>query len=935
MGRLAWSQLRFQATRAFALLIGLLLATTAFTVLTAASRTAQLRTVGTVSAHFASAYDILVRPKGARTRLETQTGTVQPNFLSGIYGGITMAQYHQIASIPGVQVAAPIALVGYTLLLTQLSSPLPAADLRRPGRQLYRVTTTWISQDGTSRVTQPPSYVYVTPQRLELPPGLHIIGAVGTIAQTVNQTERGPDGQSVTICPANAAISAGGDPFGVAAQSDCTAWSKVDGYGPGRSFSRANPRSDVNWVIPVLIAAVDPVAEAKLDGLNHAVISGHYLSENTRDAGSTFPVLASSASGLDESAVTQLATLTAPASVPSMTVPWMTRRVTAPGQVISTTTTTARQAYQRLLAALASKTAPLSMSGSGTMGGSGTMEYAGKDQSAGPVGVEAYWSVGPTSYRRSRSGALVAQLTHNPPSAWYAGGAQVASMDDEDSQYRKVSVHAPSETFFTGLAASPQLVGIFNPAKIKAFDPLSAVPLGAYEPVVAAPATAATNRALHGSDLLPNQNLGGYVSQPVDLVTTLSALPALQNSGYYGRNVHARDPISVIRVRVAGVTGPNAVSLERIKEVAQQIEVRTHLTVDIVAGSSPSPTTIDLPAGKYGQPALTLSENWVKKGVAVAILTAVDKDSLVLFTLILVVCVLFVANSASAAIRARRRELGVLACLGWTRPRLFTAVLGELAAIGLAAGLLGAAAALPLSSALGLHASPGRAALAVPIAVAVALIAGLAPAWLAATAQPVASVRPPVLAVRRARQPGGITALAAVNVLRTPGRALVGAISLAVGVTALTILTALTFAFRGVLVGSLLGNAVAVQARGVDYIAVIATVTLGVLAVADVVFLNIRERAAELATIRAFGWPETALSRLVITEATIIGLTGSLTGAALGLAAAATFAGQLPATLYLIAAAAITAGVLVTTASAILPSRGLRHLPAAHLLAEE
>jgi len=937
MGRLAWSQLRFGRTRAIALLIGLLLATTAFTVLTAASRTAQLRTTGTVTAHFAPAYDILVRPKGSRTTLETETGTVQPNFLSGIYGGITMAQYHQIEQIPGVQVAAPIAMVGYTLLLTQLSSPLPAADLRRPGRQLYRVTTTWISQDGTSRVTQPPSYVYVTPQRLELPPGLHILSGVGTIAQTVNQTEQLPDGTNVTICPANNAISPGGDPFGVAAQSDCTAWSKVDGYGPGRYFSRASPRSEVNWVIPVLIAAVDPVAEAKLDGLNHAVISGHYLPEDTGNGRTTaaFPVLASSASGLDESAVTQVATLTAPASAPSMTVPWMTRRVTAPGQVISTTTTTARQAYQQLLAALAIKAGRQSMSGSGTMGGSGTMEYAGKNQSAGPVGVEAYWSVGPTSYRRSRSGALVAQLTHNPPSAWYAGGAQVASMDDEDNQYRKVSVHAPSETFFTGLTASPQLVGIFNPAKIKAFDPLSAVPLGAYEPVVAAPATAAANRALHGSDLLPNQNLGGYVSQPVDLVTSLSALPALQNTGYYGRNVHARDPISVIRVRVAGVTGPNPVSLARIREVAQQIEVRTGLDVDIVAGSSPSPTIIDLPAGKFGQPALTLSEDWVKKGVAVAILTAIDKNSLVLFVLILVVCVLFVANSASAAIRARRRELGVLACLGWTRPRLFTAVLGELAAIGLAAGLLGAAAALPLSSALGLHASPGRAALAVPIAVAVALIAGLAPAWLAATAEPVASVRPPVLAVRRARQPGGITALAAVNVLRTPGRALVGAISLAVGVTALTILAALTFAFRGVVVGSLLGNAVAVQVRGVDYVAVIATVTLGVLAVADVVFLNIRERAAELATIRAFGWPESALSRLVITEGAIIGLTGSLAGAALGLAAAAAFAGQLPATLYPIAAAAVAAGVLVTTGSALLPAHALRHLPAAHLLAEE
>src|SRR5271170_2841449 len=124
MGRLAWSQLRFRWVRLVALLVGMLLATTAFTVLTAASRTSQLRTVGTVTAHFVPAYDILVRPKGSRTALETQTGTVQPNFLSGLYGGITMAQYRQIASIPGVQVAAPIAMVGYSLLASQLSFPL-------------------------------------------------------------------------------------------------------------------------------------------------------------------------------------------------------------------------------------------------------------------------------------------------------------------------------------------------------------------------------------------------------------------------------------------------------------------------------------------------------------------------------------------------------------------------------------------------------------------------------------------------------------------------------------------------------------------------------------------------------------------------------------------------------------------------------------------
>jgi hypothetical protein len=213
----------------------------------------------------------------------------------------------------------------------------------------------------------------------------------------------------------------------------------------------------------------------------------------------------------------------------------------------------------------------------------------------------------------------------------------------------------------TMAAGGPQLAGVtiagvFDPARIRLFDPLSQVPLGGYQPVAAAPATAASRRALHGGDLLPSQNLGGLVSQPVNLVTTLSAMPSLENSQFF-TGVPA-DPISVIRVKVAGVTGPGALSRERINAVAQQIAQRTGLDVDVVAGSSPSPVTIGLPAGRFGQPPLTLTENWVKEGVAVAILNAVDKTSVVLFTLILVVCVLFVGNAATAAVRGRRRELG-------------------------------------------------------------------------------------------------------------------------------------------------------------------------------------------------------------------------------------------------------------------------------------
>src|SRR5215472_8615739 len=216
--RVTWTQLRFRTARSIALLLGLLFAVTAFTVLTAASRTAQLRTTREVSAHFGAAYQILVRPKGARTRLETQTGTVQPNFLSGIYGGISLAQYRAIKNIPGVAVAAPIAMVGYTLDLAGVPIRLPTAAARYPGtRSLYRASTIWISESGATRISQPPSYAYLTRNPLGLS---NFTGATYEIL---------PGGARRTVCP-NGLHRTG--PFTASAQSEGWCWSKVNGQ-PG------------------------------------------------------------------------------------------------------------------------------------------------------------------------------------------------------------------------------------------------------------------------------------------------------------------------------------------------------------------------------------------------------------------------------------------------------------------------------------------------------------------------------------------------------------------------------------------------------------------------------------------------------------------------------------------------------------------------------
>ena len=172
--------------------------------------------------------------------------------------------------------------------------------------------------------------------------------------------------------------------------------------------------------------------------------------------------------------------------MPDMNAAWASARASAPGRTVATVRTTAQQAYNAVLKGIG----PTDTYRSGT----------GSSINATPV--IGYWSVGPVDYQRTTSGALTPRQVVNPPSVWYTGTAFSVAMDDEDSQYRTVTSHVnvSAETISSG---GPQLAGVtvagvFDPARIKSFDPLNQVPLGGYQPMTTTPATAASSRALHG-----------------------------------------------------------------------------------------------------------------------------------------------------------------------------------------------------------------------------------------------------------------------------------------------------------------------------------------------------------------------------------------------------------------------------------------------------
>ena len=931
-----WSQVRFRRNRLVLLTVAILVAAVSFVLLTSSAKTSSLQIHGTVKANFRPAYDILVRPRNTKTPLERQTGLVRPNYLSGIFGGITLKQWERIKAIRNVDVAAPVANLGYILPLEKEQFHLEGY-LGPEERQIFRARRYWLAYNGHSRYPDASraSYVYVTrrPGVLNAFKGLEEDLGRGRYAYPCygsylfNRTAA-----SMTTSPFR---TNGADLLCFSTRSpdaiDHHLW-KGAGFG--------------TWVdarFPTLVAAIDPVEEARLVGLRRTVVQGRYLEEQDDvryspeclDCGPALPTLVSTGTYVTNSLVISAERLRVPNAnrVPSgllsASSPHFLSRLR--GRTVGTQSFSVASRYPAALAD-ATKWNP----------------------SQGKLGftVSNYWSVDDVRYRRVGRDRLRAVPVENPKTVWrsenFQGGWYPAPPGSLDTAFRRLHNHSDTRTQCGPNAASFRAVGHFDPRKLRGFSRLGRVPLESYSPPEAAPANAETREVLGGDPLRPTLNLADYIAQPPLMLTNLRS--AMR---FLGRHVPDRDcvfkqerpfifrhttynaPISAIRVRVKGVTGPDALSLERIKVAAQKIHDETGLDVDITAGSSPHPLLVELPAGKFGRPELLLREGWSKKGVSVSFLRALDRKDLLLFVLILVICAFFLSNGALAAVRARRAEIGTLRTLGWPAHAIFGVVLAELVGIGFVAGVVGCGLALVLVAVLDLHLDLWRALLVIPIAVGLALVAGFAPALMAGRGVPLDAVRPPVVGRGRLGTVRTVFALALANLRRLPARTALGAAGLFVGVAALTVLVAIERSFGGTLVGTLLGNAISVQVRSADFVAVGLTILLAAVSVADVLYLNLRERSAELATLRAVGWSDAQLRTTVVLEALGIGMIGSVAGATLGVILGAALLGVGLLALLVAAVIAGAGGIAVAIAASLLPLSQVNRLTPHAVLATE
>lgn len=937
--RHALARLRGDALRAMATMLSVAIAVTAFVVLTGSAEVQRLEVTRTVEENFRGSYDVLVRPAGIREPLEVSSGLVRSTFLSGVHGGITLAQVESIHSIGGVETAAPFAMVGTTFHRLQYS--LDVTDLL-PGseRMLLRYSAKAHARNGHIEVPGAQGFLYLSRQPFT---SEHIVEVNGTSRYEADRLTENVDGSRRYPCAAVPAPSED-EPSAYWEQRCASLAGGNDATGQtvvrdGRVYL------PITLLYPVQIAAIDPVEEAKLVGLDGAVTAGRYLQPSDTWTPGVAPLLddrgrppfasALLAGSLDADYTLDFTIDLLP---PDRTEAFLDLREgddLAPTFVAAASASTLGEPEVTASDLHSGFLADFPPSDTLTSGAGGWRAAVWLNRVLRPSAVEftAGTPLRPTTQDLNET-AL--------GSTWGMPGTVA------DTAFRTVSVIGSGEggsISWTSGCVDPNrcwdsvlfnVVGHFDPARVRQPGALGGTPLEEYTAARLVAGDEASRVALGSDAYRSDLNPAGYAQLPPSVLIPLDALPMLSATQL---QVPVEALVSAVRVRVAGVTGMDAASRERIRLVAEQIRAATGLDVDITVGSSQTAQRVELPATRLGVPALNLDELWTKLGVAVTITTALDAKSVLLFALILVSASLTVAATANAAVATRRKELGTLACLGWRPGRLRREVLLELLLLGSAAGAVGAALSWPASVAFGAPLDPWRLAASVPIAIAVTLLAGLAATRMAGRTAPIDALRPPAIAPRRrlrsarsVRTPAGMGVRLA---LARPARFALGAASVALATGSLTLLVGILVSFRVAVVGSFLGDAVALQVRGADLIAAGCLVVLGLVTVGTILLLGVREDAVLYATLRAVGWRNGAIAAVLASQAALIGLVGGVLGGAASAGALWALNGALETGTVGVAAAVASAGVLGAACLAVVPAAMLRRVPAARILSGE
>jgi putative ABC transport system permease protein len=138
MIRIAWKRIHHRKWTSITILIAFISIYTLVPFGLKQSKTATTTVHESIEQYGRGSYDLLVRPPSSRTKIEQELGMVEENYIGDSKGGISIAEWKKIKEDPDIEVAAPVASLGY-FRGKNFSIEFPVLD--KPTRFTYQFYT--------------------------------------------------------------------------------------------------------------------------------------------------------------------------------------------------------------------------------------------------------------------------------------------------------------------------------------------------------------------------------------------------------------------------------------------------------------------------------------------------------------------------------------------------------------------------------------------------------------------------------------------------------------------------------------------------------------------------------------------------------------------------------------------------------------------------
>lgn len=844
MLKFIWNSWWRNKERFILLLIGVLILSTGLSYLIGTTQASNGTVVDELQKRWESSYHLVVRPEGSRSVTE-DLNLLEPNYLSGMDGGITLDQYETIKAMTDVEIAAPIAMMGSIRTDIQLDS----LGITEPG--IYRM----------------------------------------------NILEETDTGAKIETYGGNTYVTVG-------------AW-RPDGT---EDFGASPMPSSLSYGTEVMIAGIDPAAESALVGIDQAMIDG----ENSRffnaedlaqkmdeRPGTQIPVIVSNTDYVDATMTYSIEKLDIPFSAgEQMKVmeeikqkggeTYLEKQEGTPVEEYVYTTA---DVHEKLIQGVLDPS-------KSTSGGSGDFTWMPFKPS-------------PVDYQ---------PVTSPFGNRWpYSYQVQPYAVP-EDSLLAVRHMYRPVSMFGETSADWPTLqldyIGVFDPQKLQmSKDPLTELPMETYFPAKAQWVVDAENNPVNPfTDMKPVNNPYGFLTKPPLILTTIEA----------AAQVLGEEPISAIRVNVAGVEELNEESEAKLQAVAKEIEKQTGLITDVTLGSSPQLALTHLP-GLEGEEALGwVQQPWIKLGSSISIFQEAKIGMTGVIASVILVAVVYVFASNIIMLYARKKEFAVLLSLGWRPSQLSKLLLLESTLLGTLVALISWLILGTFLVSGSIDTSLIRVFLIGVSGLAIYWFGSLVPIWLIRRIKPYESMRSGEIShrVKRIVRSESVIGMSFNNLFSQWQRSLLSILAIAVPTSLFIFFLFITFRLKGVLYATWLGEFVALEVGTMHYVAMGVALLIAVLTTTEIMWQNVSERQAQIAVLKATGWQNAGVRFLVLWEGILIGLLAGIIGLGISLIIIYYMYGQVPVEEFGFLAMTLLIPVITGVLGATLPAqKAARILP--------